>query len=328
MQKAHQLSFCDYQIEVNRKKSRTEKKLSIINEIVDWDKLLDIVSSIDKSQTSQGGRPRCELLMMSKILFIQYTYNLSDPEMEDQLNDRLSFQRFAGIGIETKVPNYSTIWRFKEDLLKEGLLDKIFELINSDLENHGLFVKKGTIVDATIIQSSNKPLSKEKRNKLTKEPSSQIDTDAYSTKKNGKYHFGYKGHIGVDQGSKLIRKRTFTAANVHDSQELENLISGDEEALYGDKAYPNDDLKRKCRKLGIYYGILDKCKRGQKLSKRQQKRNKQKSRVRSQVEHPFGYIKSKLNMGLAEAKTKLRNELRFDMNCIIYNIMRANYLLQ
>jgi IS5 family transposase len=227
------------------------------------------------------------------MLFIQYLYNLSDPELEDQVNDRLSFQRFIGIDFTTTIPDYTTIWRFKERLIQEGLIEKLFSLIISFIESKGLIIKRGTIVDATIIQSTTKPLSKEKRDKLKENPSSQIDSDARSTKKRDKYYFGYKGHIGVDIGSKLIRKRKFTSANVHASQVKDELLSGDEQAIYGDSAYNNADEKREYRKKGVYYGILDKRLRNRKLSSSQKKLNKKKSSIRALVEHPFSYRKQR-----------------------------------
>ena len=98
-------------------------------------------------------------------------------------------------------------------------------------------------------------MSKKKREKLEEEPGNQIDTDARSTAKNGKKYFGYKGHIGMDAGSKIIRKRSFTAANVHDSREFESVLSGDEKSVWGDKAYTRQSDKRAARKRGIHYGV-------------------------------------------------------------------------
>jgi IS5 family transposase len=328
MKRAHQMSLGDYQVQQNRKTTRSEQKLAEIEGFVNWGRIVDMFSIIDKTDPQVGGRPRKEILMMCKVLFIQYLYNLSDPDLEDQLNDRLSFQRFAGLSLDTSVPDHSTIWRFKEALIKAGLTDRLFEMITNDLERKGLFVKKGTIVDATIIKSSNRPLSRQRRQELSVKPSSQVDMDAQSMKKNGKYYFGYKGHIGTDVESKLIRSRRFTSANVHDSTETEKLLIGDEKSLLGDKAYSKDEIKRRSRESGFYYGILDKARRGQKLSNKQRRRNKRLSSIRSQVEHPFAYMKRILNLDLAMAKTLPRNELRFTMNCIVYNIMRANQLIR
>ena len=240
----------------------------------------------------------------------------------------MSFQRFVGINWNNEIPDFTTLWRFKEALIHHHLLDKIFEIIQNQLEQKGLLLKKGTVVDATIIESKNKPLSQQKREQLAQQPSSQIDTDAKSTQKNGKKYFGYKGHTGTDVGSKLIRKRNFTPANEHDITQLENLCSGDEKSIWADKAYQKKQLKQAARFLGIYFGVLDKAKRGQSLSNKQHKRNKQKSSVRSIVEHPFAFMKSKLKYAMAWATNLWRNQLRFDMNCIIYNVLRANYLLR
>jgi len=240
----------------------------------------------------------------------------------------MSFQKFIGIDFRTTVPDYTTIWRFRERLIEEGINDKLFEMILSFIEAEGLLLKKGTLIDASIIESSNRPLSKRKRKELEKKPSSQIDTDAHSTIKRGKKYFGYKGHIGVDLGSKIIRKRKYTSAQPHDSQIMGELLSGDENAILGDSAYSKIDDKRKARKEGIYYGVLDKVTRRKSLSNSQKKRNKKKSKIRSAVEHPFGFMKEKLGYKKTVAKNYERNRFRFDMNCILYNIFRANYLLE
>lgn len=328
MHNTEQLSIADQQFSQRKKTSRTAKMLDKIKTFVDWISIEKEVQIIDKTHTERGGRPPLPLSWKIKMLFVQFLFNLSDPKLEDELIDNLSFQRFVGINWNNEIPDFTTLWRFKEALIQHKLSDKIFDLIQQQLEEKGLILKRGTIVDATIIESKNKPLSNEKREQLQEQPSSQIDTDAHSTKKNGKYYFGYKGHIGMDEGSKLIRKREFTPANKNDCTELENLMNGDEKSIWADKAYPTEKHKRAARFLGIYFGVLDKAKRGQTLSKKQHKRNKQKSAVRAVVEHPFAFIKTKLRYTLAWATNLVRNQLRFDMNCIIYNIVRASYLLK
>ena len=323
-----QLTFADIAIADKRKPSRISIKLEKINKIVNWKEILEIVQVVDRTDKYQGGAPHKDLLVKVKMIFLQFLYNLSDPELEDQVNDRLSFQKFVGIGFTTTIPDYTTIWRFRERLIEEKLNDKLFEKILGYIDERGLLLKQGTIIDATIIESSNRPLSKKKRKALEATPSSQIDTDADSTKKRGKYYFGHKGHIGTDIGSKIIRKRDFSSAKPHDSNYKDKLLSGDEQAIFGDSAYLNKKDKQQYRKEGIFYGILDKATRSKKLSNTQKKRNKKKSKIRSAVEHPFGYMKERLNYKKAVAKTKDRNRFRFDMNCIIYNIFRANFLLE
>jgi transposase, IS5 family len=328
--KSKQLSLMDAVLSLSRRKktSKAVRTLGAISELVDWDALVKVVSVLDKTGEGKGGRPPISFEIKLKMLFLQYTFNLSDEELEDQLIDRLSFQQFVGLGYDEEIPDFTTIWHFKEGLVKAGLMDEIFTRIVGQIEEKGLILRKGTIVDATIIQSSNRPLSKKKREEKEESPSSQIDTEAQSTAKNGKKYFGYKGHIGVDAESKIIRKRSFTPANVHDSRELENMISGDEQSVWADKAYPRQEDKRAARAKGIYYGILDKATRGKKLSTKQHKRNRQKSKVRAAVEHPFGFFRKKLKVTCLAAKTKLRNALRFDMWCIIYNVSRASFLLK
>jgi IS5 family transposase len=325
-----QLSLMDAVLSFSRrsKTSKAVTTLSQIDKLVNWQALVNIVQGLDKTQSGKGGRPPIAFDIKLKMLFLQYTFNLSDEELEDQLIDRLSFQQFVGLSFEQEIPDFTTIWKFKEALVQNKLMDRIFSSIIAQIELEGLILKKGTIVDATIIPSDNKPLSKKKREELEQKPSTQIDTEAQSTEKNGKKYFGYKGHIGVDAQSKIIRKRTFTPANVHDSVEMENVLSGDEQSVWADKAYPKQKDKRAARAMGIYYGLLDKASRNNPLSGKQQKRNKQKSSVRAAVEHPFGFMSKKLKVTVLAAKNKLRNALRFDMWCIVYNVCRASFLLK
>jgi IS5 family transposase len=206
--------------------------------------------------------------------------------------------------------------------------ERIFHLINEQLEAKCLMVKKGTIVDASILPSSGRPLSHKKREELSERPSPQIDTDAKSTRKVGKYYLGYKGHIGVDVESKLIRKATFTPANTHDSTQTESLISYDEKALFGDKAYVGGHHKYSARHYGWYYGVLDKAKRGQPLSNSQKKRNRKLNRVRAAEEHLFAWMKTKAKLVAMRAKNKARNRLRLVFACIGWDLNRAGFLLE
>ena len=164
-----QLSFSDMELSINRSKKtrseiQSEIQLNKINQIVNWQDIARLLSQTDKTG-KQGGRKPISVLVKAKMLFVQYLYNLSDPQLEDQLYDRLSFQRFVGLDFSQQIPDFTTLWRFKERLIELNLMDKLFGLILGVLEEKGLLVKKGTSVDATIIESTNRPLSKQKRAK-------------------------------------------------------------------------------------------------------------------------------------------------------------------
>ena len=297
-----QLSILDSAFNRRKKRSRTDKLLTQIDNIVDWKRLERKVEPMFKK--SKRGRPTIPIIYSLKCLVLQYLYDLSDPQLEDYLIDRLSFQRFLGISFEEEIPDFTTIWRFRERMIKAHLLDKIFNLIGEMLEERNLVLKRGTIVDATIVQAARKPKKKEKKQEEEKESTSpkkdkkrpQQDNDARFTKKGKKTYYGYKGHIGIDEGSGIIRKVTYTPANVHDSKELENLISGDERSIFADKAYDSSDIKRECRANGIYYGIIEKAHRNRPLSSKQKKNNKKKSKIRSAVERKFAHFKSRYGL--------------------------------
>lgn len=320
--KRHQLSILDQWATQSGQISRSTERLAEIDEWIDWAPLYEIGRKIDKTGPA-GGQPRKPVRWMIRGLFLQHLYQLSDPQLEDQLIDRLSFRRFAGLPLDQKVPDFSTFWRFREELAREGHLEDLFGEVTGQLEAKGLILKRGTVVDASIIESAGRPLSDGKRQELEAAPSSQIDTDADSVQKGGTHYFGYKGHIGVDVGSKLIRRVSFTAASPHDSTQLDALLSGDERAIFGDKAYPSKDLKVQCRQEGIYYGILDKAYRNRPLSCSQKARNDRYRRVRRYGEHPFAAIKHRYGMRWATAKTKLRNKARFIMAALCWNIERS-----
>lgn len=312
-----QISILDGAFSSRRKRSRSDNLLESIDKFIDWTPLARHCEVMFKK--SNKGRPATPIIFSLKCLFIQFLYGLSEPGLEDALIDRLSFQRFLGISFDEEIPDFTTIWKFKARLIKHKLYDQLFDTILEQLESKNLILKKGTLIDATIIQSSRRP----HKERETKKRSSQKDYDASHTQKGKKTHYGYKGHIGVDQGTNIIRKKAFTTASPHDSQKRDELICGDEASVFADKAYDSDDTKRKFRKEGIYYGILDKGRRNRPLSKSQKKRNKKKSRVRNAVERPFAHFKNLYAYSRARYLTLERNDLHFAFLCMIHNIRRG-----
>ncbi len=250
--------------------------------------------------------------------------------LEDSLLDHTAYQEFVGLSPSEDVPELTTHWRFKEKVMQQGLYEKLFTTINEQLAKQDLRVEQGkaSIIDATIIPSSNRPLSKHKRQASSTKTNHQIDQDARSSKKRGRYYFGYKGHINVDAKTKLIQRQGFTAANVHDIKKFESLLTGREQEVYADKAYSSKDLERKARLVKVKYKVMRKGTRSRALSKEDKAYNKQLSKVRSRVEHVFGTMKKDLGYKVCRAKTIGRNQLSWIMNCVVYNILRTSYLLK
>jgi IS5 family transposase len=319
-----QVSLLDSAFNRRKKRSRSDSLLQKIDQIVDWQKLEKICRPMYKD--SRRGRPTVPIQFSLKCLILQYLYNLSDPALEDSLVDRLSFQRFLGINFDTDIPDFTTIWRFRERLSKSGLLNQVFEEIVKQLEQRHIILRRGTLIDATLVQAARRPPKDESSPEASSSSgsgSSQKDKDASSVKQGKKFCYGYKGHIAVDQGSGIIRKRSFTSACVHDSQQIGELICGDEQAIFADKAYAIDELKRTCRKEEVYYGILDKGKRNRPLSQKQKKANKRKSSIRNAVERPFAWFKKMLGYRLVRYVNLRRNALQFTFLCIIHNLKRG-----
>ena len=232
-------------------KGRNEA-LERLGELIDWSMIGRLLSPVHGSRYGAPGYPA---VAMFKALLLQQWHGLSDPALEASIEDRLSFRRFCGFALDAETPDHVTIHRFRETLRQLGLADRVFEEVNRQIDNRGLILRQGTLIDASLIDAAVKrpkppaepaPPSEVKPaeasgatkerapSKLVKSP---LDPDAAWTKKGGRRYFGYKVHVGVDQGSGIIRRQLVTAANVNDTEPADLLICGDEAALYGDQAY-------------------------------------------------------------------------------------------
>lgn len=219
---------------------------------------------------------------MLKIICLQQWYGLSDPGVEEAIYDRNSFQKFLQLDLLTHtVPDETTILNFRHCLEKHGLFAELFAAINAHIESKGFLMKRGTLVDATLIAAPSSTKNKDKKR----------DPEMHSTKKGNNYHFGMKAHIGVDVDTGLVHSMAASAANVHDNKKLDDLLHGEEQLIGGDKGYASQERKRDTRESGIAYAILDKANRGHKLSSSQNKRNHKLASLRAKVEHPFQIIK-------------------------------------
>lgn len=260
---------------------RASKFLNTMSRVIPWEVLRKAVEPHYQGQAATG-RKAMPLERMLRIYFLQQWYGLSDPEAEDAIYDRRSFQDFLGLDPATdKVPDETTILNFRHLLEDHGLQKEFFARINAHLEKAGLRLQRGTIVDATLIAA---PSS-------TKNAQKKRDPEMSSTRKNNQWHFGMKASIGVDAQNGLVHSVKTGTAKTHDSRLMEDCLHGREEAIFGDKGYAGKGRKQQCRTGGLYYGILDKATAKAPLSQSQKKRNRQLSSVRSKVEHPFAVIK-------------------------------------
>ena len=216
---------------------------------------------------------------MLRIYVLQQWYGLSDPAAEDSLYDTESMRRFVGVDLET-VPDESTICRFRHRLEKEGLTKKLFQKVEAYLSDHGLIVTEGTIVDATIISAPSSTKNQERKR----------DPEMRQTKKGNQWYFGMKAHVGTDTNGR-VHSVVVTDAAVHDSQVMDDLVHGDEEVVYGDKAYANAEKKAEYEESGIEWRINRKARRGKKLNIADQSFNRKNNRTRAKGEHAFRIVK-------------------------------------
>jgi IS5 family transposase len=283
--------------------------LEKLNQGIDFELFRNVLElGFEKVAKGKGGRRPFDYVMMFKILILQRYYNLSDDQIEYQINDRMSFMRFLNLTISDDIPDSKTVWNFREQLVVLELVDVVFNLFLKELEQLGLVVNEGKIIDASFIEVPKQRNSREENKQIKngKTPESfkenpnkkeQKDLDARWTKKNNVNHYGYKNHVKADAKSKLIVKYQVTDASVHDSQVIDNLLDEKDanEDFYADSAYRG----QKQQNIISQKEMIDKtCKKGYKnnpLTEQDIATNREKSRVRSRVEHIFGFMEGSMN---------------------------------
>ena len=204
-------------------------QLERLDGLVKWYRFGKLVGHLrDEASPGRAGWPA---LLLLKAVLLQSLYGLSERELEEALNDRLSFRRFVGLSLEQTAPDHTVLNRFRNQLVAEGLLEKLFAELDRQLEKAGVILKRGTMLDATLIETQAARSPREGR-----EP---VDPDARITSRKGKpgLTYGYKAHVGVDEGSGVIRAVITTPANVNDTVPADALIRGDERVVWGDAAY-------------------------------------------------------------------------------------------
>lgn len=312
-----QFEFADALLGYNQK---LNQQLNKIDQQIDWRPFEQLLSKIYASPT---GRPSHPLLLLFKALLLQAWHNLSDYALEETLDDRLSFRRFVSLSASDKAPDHSVFSRFRDQLIKHGIYDRLFIELTRQLEEKRLIIKKGTLVDATVIEAApKKPL----HNEDGSTGQSKLDPEAQWTKKGSKYLFGYKVHVGVDQGSELVRRIAMTSANVHDGKMFETAVSGDEKWVFADKAYDSWENEKILQRKGINNGILFRAAWNRPLTETQKRCNRILSKLRSPVERIFGTLKRSYRYCRARYLGLRKNRLQLTMMCMAYNLRRMGKL--
>jgi len=319
-----QLCFAD---ELVSSTIRRNAVLERIEGLVDWREVGVLLAPL---RSGKMGAPAYPAHVLFRALLLQQWFGLSDPALEEALSDRISFRKFLGLPLSESVPDHSTLWRFREQLGQSGLAADAFALIAKQIDTAGFVVKRGTLIDASLIPSAvNAPEPPEgppaldadgkPASKLVK---SALDPDAAWTKKERSYHFGYKAHVALDEGSRIIRRAAFTPANVNDSVCGDQLICGDEGTVYADKAYDSNARRRRLKAMGIRDGIMRRANRWWPMSVWAVKRNRILVKRRAPVEPLFALLKNVYGFARARYRGLARNAAALHLAFTAMNLKR------
>ena len=309
----HQQTFAEIPFEQYRKSTRRERFLDEMNRVVPWAELVAGIEPV-YPKANGPGRPPVGVERMLRLHCLQQWFNLSDPAVEEALYDSRALRQFVGIDLGREpVPDETTICKFRHLLEAHQLGEQLFARIGEYLAKQGLQVSRGTIVDATIISA---PSS-------TKNRSKERDPEMHQTKKGNQRYFGMKAHIGVDSQTKLIHSVAATAANVHDSRILPQLLHGQETRVWGDSAYSGqrDVIQRHAPDAKSF--IQMKAHRHRPLSELERARNRTKSKVRARVEHAFLVIKRIFGWAKVRYRGLAKNAHWLFISCGLANLYVA-----
>jgi len=309
---------------------------SQINTIIDWNSISKIINVDYSKGKSAVGKPSYDGLLLFKMCLLQSWYGLSDYEVEDRINDSLSFSYFCGMTIEQVSPDHSTLSRFRTSLTKTKTFERLFLSINSQLEAHNIIVKKGVIVDASVIDTPLRPKGKtnhkvtEDRSEVEvkKDYADSVDKDGTWLKKRGKYHFGYKKHHVTDNEGLVLGVLTTTASknevsNLEDVLDTVNVKLPEDIPLKADKGYQSKKNAILLKKRKLKNHILKKAVKNKPLTKWEKRFNKLIGKTRFKVERTFGGIKLWFKGGIARYRGIEKMHTQNLMEAICYNLYRS-----
>lgn len=331
--------FADYVIE---QKGHKNTFLDAIDKFIDWKLIEKRLLKKYKKTASADGRPAYPALPMFKLMLLQRWYGLSDPGLETAVNDRISFIRFSGFSLESPLPDYSTICRFRNTLLELNLYEDLFQEINRQLEVKGILVKEssGAILDAAIIDSSRRPRKvieampedrKEEDAKDLPVIAYSDDPDAAWIKKGKKAYYGYKAHISVAAKDGFILAGHITPANKADTLECEQLVresclsSGS--FVLADKGYASEKNRLYLQESSYTDGIMYKAQRNRPLTLFQRFINRLISSVRYKVEQCIGTLKRGYNFFRMRYIGIKKGQMELYLNAIALNLKKAALMI-
>jgi len=315
-----QLSFSDAEFHAKRKVTRREKFLAEMERAIPWKVFADLVEP-HYPKPGNGRRPY-PLEVMLRIHFMQQWFNLSDPAMEEALYDSTSIRNFAKLSLTRgSIPDETTILNFRHLLEKHNIAADALEAVNLLLQDQGMMVRKGTIVDATIIEA---PSS-------TKNATGTRDPEMHQTKKGNQYHFGMKAHIGVDMTG-LVHTVVGTSANVHDVTQAHALLHGEEEMVLGDAGYRGVEKREENQGRNVQWHIAMRPGKRRTLGRGNMGRmlesyERAKASLRSRVEHPFRVIKRQFGFTKVRYRGLAKNTAQLKMLFTLANLWKVRHHL-
>jgi IS5 family transposase len=311
-----QLGFGDYEQTTAKKCTKRERFLTEMEAVVPWKALIELIEPHYPKTGSKGGRPPYPLETMLRIHLMQQWYDLSDPAMEDALIEVPTMRRFAGINlISDRIPDETTILSFRHLLEKHDLSKQIFEMVKAHLKSHGMAMKQGTIIDATLIAA---PSS-------TKNKKGERDPEIHQTRKGKQWYFGMKVHIGVDKDNGLIHSIETTAANVHDLTPAAELLHGQENVVYADSGYQGIEKREEMKGKAIGFRVAMRPGKRRALPDTPEGRlddliETAKAHIRAKGEHPFRVIKRQFSFQKTRFRGMLKNACKVNVLAALANL--------
>ena len=329
--------FADYFIE---QRGYADTFLKKIDMLINWRNIENLLNKKYKKVASADGRPAYPALPMFKLLLLQRWNNLSDPQTEVALKDRISFILFTGFSISSPLPDHSTICRFRNHLLELNIYEKLMDEINRQIESKGLMVKEGAIVDATIIESSRRPrkvtevMPEDRNEENTNTPviTYSDDTDASWIKKGKRAYYGYKAHMSVDTKEGFILAGHITPASTADTTELERIINEshfpEASPVFADKGYASDKNRNILADKKLIDGIMHKAYRNKPLTTTQRIINRFISSLRYKVEQTIGTLKRGYQFYRMRYKGLKKGNMEFLLNAMAFNLKKAAAMIE